>query len=56
MHQLHLTLHMGYLSILLGRKLKWDPVKEEFIKDAEANALRSYVHRDWAKATGGTSS
>ena len=24
----------------LGRKLTWDPVKEEFVNDAEANALR----------------
>ena len=40
MHQRHLTLHIGYLSILLGRKLRWDSVKEEFINDAEANALR----------------
>ncbi len=50
MHFLHLSLHMGYLAILLGRKLRWDPVKEEFIGDPEANRLRSYTYRDWQKA------
>ena len=29
----------------LGRRLKWDPVKEEFLGDAEANALRSRPRR-----------
>jgi myo-inositol 2-dehydrogenase / D-chiro-inositol 1-dehydrogenase len=50
MHMLHLSLHMGYLSILLGRKLQWDAAKEEFINDPEANQLRSYTYRDWQHA------
>ena len=29
----------------LGRKLRWDPVKEEFPGDAEANAMRSRPQR-----------
>jgi hypothetical protein len=29
----------------LKRSLKWDPVKEEFIGDDEANLLRSRVTR-----------
>jgi len=29
----------------LGRKLRWDPVKEEFIADAEANAMCSRLER-----------
>ena len=29
----------------LGRKLRFDPVKEEFIGDAEANRLRSRAMR-----------
>jgi predicted dehydrogenase len=26
-----------YISLCLGRKLRWDPVREEFVDDAEAN-------------------
>jgi hypothetical protein len=29
----------------LGRRLKWDPVKEEFLGDEQANALRSRPRR-----------
>jgi hypothetical protein len=29
----------------LGRKLRWDPVKEEFIGDPEANAMCSRPER-----------
>lgn len=29
----------------LGRPLEWDPVKEEFLGDDEANALRDYPKR-----------
>ena len=29
----------------LGRKLTWDPAKEEFVHDAEANALRARTPR-----------
>lgn len=50
MNKLHLTLLMAYLSICLGRKLRWDAAKEEFVNDAEANALRSGVYRDWKRA------
>ena len=31
--------------MLLGRKLKWDPVKEEFIGDDQANALATRTQR-----------
>jgi len=34
--------HLGNIARWLGRKLKWDPVKEEFPGDDEAN---SYVDR-----------
>jgi myo-inositol 2-dehydrogenase / D-chiro-inositol 1-dehydrogenase len=27
----------AYISLSLGRKLRWDPVREEFIDDVEAN-------------------
>ncbi len=30
---------LGYIACLLGRKLQWDPVKEEFPGDDEANKL-----------------
>jgi len=41
--------HLSDIAMRLGRKLKWDPVKEEFPGDAEANrrltrALRSPWH------------
>jgi predicted dehydrogenase len=31
--------HLNNIAMLLGRKLKWDPTKEQFIGDAEANRL-----------------
>ncbi len=37
--------HLGNIVRWTGRKLKWNPVKEEFIGDAEANALRSRPRR-----------
>jgi len=47
MHKLHVSLHMGNIAIYLGRKLKWDPAKEEFINDDKANAMRSRKNREW---------
>ncbi|MCU0785945.1 MAG: Gfo/Idh/MocA family oxidoreductase [Verrucomicrobia bacterium] len=34
---------LGWVGMKLGRKLRWDPVKEVFIGDEQANALRSRV-------------
>lgn len=31
--------HLGNIAMLLGRKLKWDPVKERFIGDLAANSM-----------------
>lgn len=31
--------HLGNIAMLLGRKLKWDPVKERFIGDSAANSM-----------------
>ena len=48
MHLLHTSLHMGDISIRLGRKVSWDAKKEEFVGDAEANAMRfTSSPRDW---------
>ena len=33
------TCHLGNISMHLGRPLKWNPEKEEFIDDPEANAM-----------------
>jgi len=37
--------HIGNISMLLGRKLRWDPQKEEFVGDAEANRMLSRAMR-----------
>jgi len=36
---------IAWISMKLPRKLRWDPVKEEFIGDAEANSMRSRPQR-----------
>ena len=38
--------HLGVIALRLGRKLKWDPAKEEFISDKEANG---YLAREQRK-------
>ncbi len=38
--------HLAHIAFKLDRSLKWDPVKEEFIGDAEANRLRSRALRE----------
>lgn len=45
-HRLSTTMHLGNISMRLGRKLAWDPVKEEFAGDGEANALRARPMRE----------
>jgi len=40
-HRCATILHMGNISMLLGRQLRWDPRQEAFVQDAEANAMRS---------------
>ena len=41
----HITCHAANIALLLGRRLKFDPVKCEFIGDEEANRLRSEALR-----------
>jgi myo-inositol 2-dehydrogenase/D-chiro-inositol 1-dehydrogenase len=38
-HQSAITCHIGNISMRLGRPLKWNPTKEEFVDDTEANTL-----------------
>jgi predicted dehydrogenase len=40
-HRCATVCHIGNAALLLGRKLRWDPVKEEFPGDATANRLRA---------------
>ncbi len=44
-HRSATVCHLGSLAMRLGRKLTWDPVKEEFPGDAKANAMRHYSYR-----------
>jgi hypothetical protein len=49
MRHSHIACHAAALAWLLKRKLKFDPAKEEFIGDDEANGLRSRALRaPWA--------
>jgi predicted dehydrogenase len=45
MRHSHIASHAAALSWILKRKLALDPVKEEFIRDDEANGLRSRAAR-----------
>jgi predicted dehydrogenase len=47
MRRSHIACHAAAIAWVLGRKLKLDPVEEEFIGDDEANRLRSRPLRDW---------
>ncbi|HUT34463.1 MAG TPA: Gfo/Idh/MocA family oxidoreductase [Planctomycetota bacterium] len=38
--------NLGNVAYLLGRKLAWDPVKEEFVADDEANRMLHYPYRE----------
>jgi hypothetical protein len=37
--------HLNNIAMLVGRKLQWDPQKEQFANDAEANKLLTPVMR-----------
>jgi predicted dehydrogenase len=51
MRHSHIACHAAALSWMLGRKLTLDPVREEFLGDAEANRLRSRAAREpWSLA------
>jgi hypothetical protein len=42
----HITCFAAQLSWQLGRKLTFDPVKEEFVGDEEANRMRTRAARE----------
>jgi len=44
--QSHIACHAAYIAWQLGRKLKFDPAKDEFIGDEEANRMRSRAKRE----------
>jgi hypothetical protein len=46
MHRTMSTVHVANIASWLKRDMNWDPVKEEFIKDDEANRLRVRAQRE----------
>jgi len=47
-HRSATVCHLGNISMLLGRKLHWNPKKEEFVNDPEANTfLRRPMRKPW---------
>ena len=48
MRRSHIASHAAAIAWVLGRKLKFDPAKEAFIGDEEANLLRSRPSRNWS--------
>lgn len=40
-HRMTSVCHLGNITMLLNRKLKWDPAKERFLGDDEANRMLS---------------
>ncbi len=44
-HRSSTVCHLANIAMTLGRKLKWDPVKEEFVGDDEANRMRHRPYR-----------
>ena len=50
-HRVSSVCHLANIALKLKRKLKWDPEKEEFVNDAEANAMRTRTLRSPWKLT-----
>ncbi len=45
-HRVSTVCHLANIAIKLGRKLKWDPAKEQFLADEAANKLLDRPRRD----------
>jgi hypothetical protein len=45
-HRCSTISHLGNICMDLGRKLQWDPEREEFVDDDQANAKRSVTRRE----------
>ena len=45
-HRCASNCHMANIAMKVGRRLQWDPKKEEFLNDDEANAMRTRVQRE----------
>lgn len=43
--QTHIAAHAAYIASQLGRTIQFDPVKESFVNDDEANRMRSRAYR-----------
>jgi hypothetical protein len=46
MRHSHITCHAAAIAWQLGRKLRFDPAKEAFVSDEEANRMRSRALRE----------
>ena len=46
MHRSMTTVHCANIAQWLGRDMTWDPVKEEFVNDSEANRMLSRAQRE----------
>jgi len=44
-HRSATVCHLGNIAMLLGRELRWDPVRERFVEDDEANRMVSRPQR-----------
>jgi hypothetical protein len=44
--QTHIACHAAYIAFQLGRKLTFDPATDTFVRDEEANRMRSRAMRE----------
>jgi predicted dehydrogenase len=44
-HRSATVCHLGNIAVRLGRKIQWDPVKEQIVGDADASAMLTKVYR-----------